>query len=503
MSTGYQLLDLPNEVLQLIWRHCDTETLKNVRLGCSTWANQMVGPFLFTKITLIPHLYFTDRFIDAFRPSPLRNHIKTISIELCCLEAMYNLADNSCCGPRRVSYNTTHRASSTSLYSMDELNEIYTEPRGMHLINLETAALTGALSILPCLTDVHANFDFRHQSICKRPPALRALIQNLGLDSKWIETSDDELSSERYTAHWPVISALSVGASKIKVLRIEEFDPYRIVSGDCVVTLQSLAKTHNKLSHPALLFAAMANKLKHLELQLNDCHDDGYAEVTANTTVQLLGMVTKLQSLRLHCHSEMSCIPGGQPWMRGSTRTIASACKPLLPFFQQARLKSIKPAFEQLRTLWLQNTAANWREYLDFFVQDCPQLENLTIKNCMLLKMDQANAAFPCWISLLHDLKASLNLVNIDFQGFLTNTGKQHWHISDKASTSDGDVKSKMIKWFLSKDFSTYQCPLRACEIKVGGTDLIGKESDLRAATDKTWSMECPCDIDESSDIRG
>ena len=43
--------DLPTELIQHVFTFLDTPTLKDVRLGCSRWAYDLVGSLLFETVT--------------------------------------------------------------------------------------------------------------------------------------------------------------------------------------------------------------------------------------------------------------------------------------------------------------------------------------------------------------------------------------------------------------------------------------------------------------------
>ncbi|KIW67201.1 hypothetical protein PV04_06468 [Phialophora macrospora] len=70
----------PSELARSIMVLCDTETLKNFRLTTSMW-DHAPGPIMFNQVTIVPHIYFMERFFYAFRTSKLRERVREILID--------------------------------------------------------------------------------------------------------------------------------------------------------------------------------------------------------------------------------------------------------------------------------------------------------------------------------------------------------------------------------------------------------------------------------------
>lgn len=76
------VLSLPEETIANVFSYCDTPTLKNARLGCSSWAHGATAQLLFESVVLPPALYFYERFAYTFQTSPVARQIRKLSIDL-------------------------------------------------------------------------------------------------------------------------------------------------------------------------------------------------------------------------------------------------------------------------------------------------------------------------------------------------------------------------------------------------------------------------------------
>ena len=479
--------NLPNELVQHVFTFLDTPTLKNVRLGCSSWAYDLVGPFMFETVTLIPHLYFMDLYLYTFRTSRLR--IRTMFIDARWVEQMVGLHHKY---EGTKGYDSEHRAHASSCYTLAQLFDLYAN-KTEHLRALESAAIATIQSSMTTLTTLKMNL-FRHphywddrerspsQGPTPHPPALAALLYKLRVEETgdFGEINDWPIFPPR-SRYLSIVGALVVAAPQLKQLILQHFDSRTLYPN---YRDEGFDHSINNSVHPRRLFIEVLNRVAHADIQLTG-DSSGIERPLADTKCRMLRSASKLTSLKLHVRANSSC------QINMIYETFGVKHIPLLKSFCDRTVPSA--SLPSLRTLWLRDLACTSQELQHFLVVETPRLQSLTLDNCMLIRPEEQKDSRACWIKTLKQLRTDMRLTMIDFRGYVTNMGRQHWHIAEDSFRNDlSSVKARMIDWFLNKNALEKSCPLNVFEI--GEEELEEKqEGDILCnATDESWSMTCP-----------
>ena len=85
-----------------------------------------------------------------------------------------------------------------------------------------------------------------------------------------------------------------------------------------------------------------------------------------------------------------------------------------------------------------------------------------------------------------------MRLTAMNFYGYMTDLGRQHWHIAEDTSNDSSSVKTRMIDWFQNKSALERACPLNVFEVAREELDVNQEDDIFRNATDQSWSMVCP-----------
>ena len=326
------------------------------------------------------------------------------------------------------------------------------------------------------------------------PPALRALAASFDMQDPFDEgLFGGERHYEEPSIFWSIAAPLGTSAPCLKTLALTQFDPL-IVSGDGNGD-DFDDDEGNSCAHPFALFSRVFNRLSHLDMRLSDLDGNGTEGSVASATASILRRAPRLPSLKLHIQESLWCKLSASDYWGGTIQSPLDDGIPVIEFLLMQGGRSA--GFPHLKCLELKSVICDGNALAVFLWKEVPNLQSLTLKDCMFFARGDLEPPDQrqCWIDTLKMLRRSLRLTTVDFGGFVTNRGRQHWHITEDASLSHPDsVKARMIKWFLDKTAVENACPLNVFELGEGELDTSKDDDVLRAATDESWSMTCPLD---------
>ncbi|KAJ9607934.1 hypothetical protein H2200_008013 [Cladophialophora chaetospira] len=421
---------LPSEIIPMIWKSCDADTLKTMRLTCMLWADE-IGKILFRHVTMIPHIYFMERFVDTFKPSKVCGYIRRLVVRVSWVDQLSLLHEKYI---ESQKYDAGHRAHTSSFWTLEDFYKIYPpESRDHHMIALEIAVFAKVIALLPHVRVLQT--DFRYQPSSDepgsfQPPAWKTLLRRFDLEDTEHGVIGESNHNPGYAFAFctSLMYALAVNDFRLQALYLHDLDP-------TALSLPEFDEEEgNEKVHPATLFLGFCKRLVWLEVTIADHRD----------------------------------------W-RGAQAEIAESSAALLQ----------------------KNFTCKQNELAIFLNAHCPRLRNLVLMDIVLLGQSDEKKA--CWVALLDSLRRVFNRRGpwrrrIDFQGFFTNLGRQHWHVENNDGRPAEGVKSKMVEWFRDKDASLDTCPLRVFRIGQDENDVTVPDDILIQATDLSWSMSCPAE---------
>ena len=485
---------LPNEIIRHVFTFCDTRTLCNARLGCSTWAYEVIGAFLFDTVTLIDHMYFLDRFIYAFRLSPLRLRIRKLVIDERWkdqLVMLHNLHQDGV-----IEYDPYHRASPAGhtldiLYQRyrtcqwtamlrhmlsDAFNAIYLMLKSVVSVEIDSG-------ICPYETDHWEDPEMTEtlRRCSPKPAAYRAFLSRFGIEDEVpIFEINRMMVGYYYLLSWPKAQILTKMAPQLQELVLKQF------------TTRCVGEDMSGIDSPQIWeLGPVLNNIPYLDMRLSSDVCQQGPKLRESTT-RMLRSARNLLSLRLQAHHTLPCCLEEMdcPWEGYCPRKWEPhiECLHILSYLLAEQAPAALPS---LKSLWLHNVVCTSGEIEHFLAMETPKLQHFTLSNGMLLEESEGENTRACWITTLQSLRSRLCLKAVDFGGYLTNLGRQHWHITEGNPQAES-VKGRMIDWFLDKGMPRSACPLDVFELTEGKLDTMHEDDVLHAATDESWSMFCP-----------
>ncbi|KAI1628769.1 hypothetical protein EDD37DRAFT_670662 [Exophiala viscosa] len=460
---------LPTEVTELIFSFCDTETLKQVRCCCSTWAYGKVGCSLFdSEITLIAHLYFLERFLYVFRSSPLMSCIRSLYIDLR-WSSQFGMLEDWCTREGKAFVGDL-RARPDSTYTLRDLVQLYpdslyvqvfrprdsmagtrgdmeqlrsVESRTDHLNSVQSAAFGAVLGLCSSLRVLKINFG-TDPGCMPILPAFVALMKTLGVRERGEISSGGRPALERGLLR-SIVPALGFVMPSLTELSLLDFIPYLLYQdGDADESVGPI-----DFVQPRMLLGRVLGGLSHLDLRLSRyAQDTRWQKAKAVVDFLQQQRLPKLRSLRLHSD-------------------IGLACNHPTP-----------PLLE------------------DILGRHCRNLQSLTIRNGKLGLIrppseDDWDPSGTCWPAMLRRLNPRLSLTELEFGGYLGNAYQADFHVADGDKHGDDCLKARVIRWFLDPRIPANPSPLDMFEIHKFEGDVDDEEACI-AATDDSWSLDCP-----------
>lgn len=132
--------------------------------------------------------------------------------------------------------------------------------------------------------------------------------------------------------------------------------------------------------------------------------------------------------------------------------------------------RSIRPLMPRLRELFLNSTFCTQQDLIQFLAVHASTLQHVSLSNMSMLRNENKDSR-GCWVQVIKAMKSLLRLKTVYFSGWLSNGGRQIWHVSEDGSDDDR-LRPAVIRYITDRSISIQQCPLDHVAIPSDQEDL-------------------------------
>ena len=455
---------LPRECLLLILRQCEGSTLKNARLASKSFAS-IAEPLLWRNLRLVPNADCISSVNQLIRQSRIAYHVQNVIYDA----AWEYLIDDfriKCEKPeirdRPCSTPGKGHLSCGKILKQAVENQIRAGEDG----TIELAYLNKVLKVLPNLREITVKESFStYESSSCMPHYYQQVSKESGLPLSDIRTAgafapvDTNHSHTRNFIHAAFSTERDFDAIDLRAISWHTF-------------FRSSIDASQPQVHDFRIRKELFSKVKQLDLSFRG-HPSRDYEVNLKPLRELLKSCEKLENLYLSFTNIIN--------NRRYTNDNRS-------FSYIAGLlgdhRSVRPLIPRLRDLFLSSVFCTQQDLIHFLAIHAATLRHVSLSNVSLLRNETKDAR-GCWVQVFKGMKSLLHLESVYFSGWLSNGGRQVWHVSEDAS-DNSRLRPAVIKFIT--DSSVKDCPLDHVAI-AGDHEDVEKPPSGWAEGDWTWTM--------------
>ena len=454
---------LPNECKLLILRQCQGSTLKNARLASKTLA-RIAEPLLWRNLRIVPNVDCLTAISALLRQSAIACHIHNAIYDAswefliddfrikCDKPGVKDKISNvpgsegvSCCKILRKSIQAQIKSGDDGAAEVVYLTRLLLALPNLRELTIREASATFEM--------VHSVPQY-YQKVCKDaelPTSAMRLAGGFGmLDAQHSHTRNFLLAA--YSTGRK-IETMDLGAVSWHTFFRTPVDPAQPPTHDFRIR-QELFRNIKQLdlSFRGSPSRDLAANLKPLRELLKSC------ETLENLYLSFTNLINRRYSTDHRSFSYLSPLLGDPRTMR-----------PLMP---------------RLRELYLNSAFCTQQDLVHFLAMHTSNLRHVSLSNISLLRHESKDTR-SCWVQVIKGMKSLLRLDTVYFSGWLSNGGRQIWHVSEDASEDDR-LRPAVIKYLL--DRKVQKCPLDHVAIVADQEDLE-KPKHGWVEGDWTWTM--------------
>ena len=444
---------LPNECLLLILRQCEGSTLKSARLASKALAT-IAEPLLWRTLRLVPNTDCLSAINLLLRQTKIACHVQNIIYDA----AWEYLIDDfriQCEKPA-----TKDSLSTTKILQQAIQNQIKAGDD-----SAEVAYLTRVLLALPNVHELTVKESYSTSRASHSVPHYyRKVAKDALLPLSDIRASgalghfDTNHSHTRNFLLAAYCMRREVGAIDLRDVSWHTF--FRLPTDPT-----------QPPAHDLRMRKDLFSKTKQLDLSFRGTPSRDY-EGNLKPLRELLRSCERLESLYLSFTNIIN---------RRYT-TDSRAFSYLLPLLGDH--VSMRPLMPRLRDLFLNSVFCTQQDLTYFLALHASTLRHVSLSNISLLRHESRETR-GCWVKVIKAMKSLLHLETVYFSGWLSNGGRQVWHISEDASDDDR-LRPAVVQYITNR--GTQDCPLDNAALQPDREDLE-RPSEGWFEGDWTWTM--------------
>ena len=452
---------LPNECLLLVLRQCDGSTLKNARLASKTLA-RLSEPLLWRTLRLIPNTDCLACIGDVLRRSSIACHVQNVIYDASWeyLIDDFRIKSDKIAIDEKASAVSGGNVPSIKVLRQAILAQIKAGEDGA----AEVAYLTKFLRNLSNLHELTVKESFTtFEALDCMPHYYQKVCKDAGVPNSELRLSGGLGPADTGHSHTRnmLLAAYSID---------RDFDIVDLRSVSWHTFFRMPIDAKQPPTHDFRIRKEMFRKIKQLDLSFRGSPSRDF-ETNLKPLRDLLKSCDSLESLYLSFTNLIN--------RRYSTDNRSFSY--LSPLISDSRLKPLMP---QLREMYLNSVFCTEHDLVHFLANHASTLRHVSLSNISLLKNDLSDNR-GCWVQVIKFMKALLSLNTVYFSGWLSNGGRQIWHVSEDAADDDR-LRPAVIRYLTNKNIQ--DCPLDHVAIRADHEDLEKPRSGWHEG-DWTWTM--------------
>ena len=452
---------LPNECLLLILRQCEGSTLKSARLASKALAT-IAEPFLWRTLRLVPNTDCLSAINLLLRQAKIACHVKNIIYDA----AWEYLIDDfriRCEKPatkNRLSTSPGKESISCSKILQQAIqNQIKAGDD-----SAEVAYLTRVLLALPNVRELTVKESFStYRASNSVPHYYQQVAKDAGLPLSDIRVSG--ALGHLDTNHSHTRNFLLAAYCR------REFDAIDLRDVSWHTFFRLPTDPSQPPAHDFRIRKDLFSKIKQLDLSFRGIPSRDY-EGNLKPLRELLRSCERLESLYLSFTNVIN--------RRYTTDNRSFSY--LLPLLGDH--VSMRPLMPRLRDLFINSVFCTQQDLTYFLAVHASTLRHVSLSNISLLRHESRDTR-GCWVKVIKAMRSLLHLETVYFSGWLSNGGRQVWHISEDASDNNR-LRPAVVEYITNR--GTQDCPLDDVAIRPDHEDLE-RPPEGWFEGDWTWTM--------------
>jgi hypothetical protein len=454
---------LPAECLLIIFRQCEGSTLKHARTASKAFAC-LTEPLLWQTICLVPNSDCLSSVGDLFRHSKVARYVQHLvydtSWEYLIDDFKFKCEKQDGCEKIPLAPGCQSSPCSKALQKA-----IQAQIRPSDESAAEVADLTRAMLIFPNVHKLSVKESHTmHESASLMPFYYQKVCRDAGLSAATMRLSNSFGHVETVSSHTKsfLLAAYSTG---------REFDFLDLRSVTWHTFFRGTVDSTRPTSHDLRMRKALFSTLKQLDISFKGAPSRN-TDDNLKPLRELLRGCEQLESLYLSFTNMI-------------TRRYSADHRSfsyLAPLIGENR--SPRSLMPRLKDLFLTSLFCTQKDLVQFLAMHASTLRHVTLSNISLLRHETKDSR-GCWVQVIRAMRSLLHLNTVYFSGWLSNGGRQIWHISEDASEDDR-LRPAVVRYILDK--APQVCPLDHVAIQPDRDDLE-KPTERSSEGDWTWTM--------------
>jgi F-box-like len=454
---------LPNECLLLIFRQSEGLTLKQARLASKAFA-YLTEPLLWQTLRIVPNSDCLSSVGELLKHSKVARHVQHLVYDA---SWEYLIDDFKFkCEKQDVRERIPPTPGCPSVLCSKTLQKaIHAQIRPCDDSAAEVADLARVVLALPNVRKLSVKESHTtHESPALMPFYYQKVCRDAGLSATTLRLSNSFGHVETVSSHTRnfLLAAYST---------CREFELVDLRSVAWHTFFRGPVDSTRFISHDLRMRKALFSTLKQLDISFKGSPSRNMDD-NLKPLRELLKGCEQLESLYLSFTNIITR-------RYSADHRSFSYLTPLI-----GEYRSPRPLMPRIKDLFLNSLFCTQKDLVQILAMHASTLRHVTLSNISLLRHETKDSR-GCWVQVIRAMRSLLHLNTVYFSGWLSNGGRQIWHVSEDASEDDR-LRPAVVRYILDK--TPQVCPLDHVAILPDHDDL-DKPTERSSEGDWTWTM--------------